>query len=338
MNPVRHKLAPDQILFREGDAQTSFFLLLQGVISLFRTADGRQIELTRAAQNSVVGDVGYFTSGPRSFSARAVTDCELIEFRFDDISTAMKTLPPWAALMLRNLGEKTQQHQKLQKSIHEESTGLTLDDILRVSLIVRSSLMTLTPDQTGQVAWESVREYARQTFGIGALKLEPVVRRLADRGWLDLKTETPEASTARNASSLAALATLQASSSQLARMAKFEEFIRTYRASNHSQVLEMTETDELLLRGLVMAGSATDIHAHHNGSVAVGLEAALAQVHALAGSERLRADQFDLLVARGIDLKKESTDRGVMISFQLAENREVLENWTVLTALLRRKL
>lgn len=318
MTPLRRKLAPNELLYREGDNPKSFFVILTGVISLFSEREGRTVERARLTNNAIVGDLAYFHPQPRTSSARAVVETEVVEFTYDQISADLKQLPGWLQLMLKTLGDQTTTLIRELKHHQGDSSGkLQADDVLRGSASLRLALDSL-PAEDGAWDWEKVREYAIQVFQFPVLKLEPIANAFIQIGWLKGKSENG--------------GLLQVAAPNTERIREFDEFVRFYRYSRGKRaVIEMTPTDLIAINALIdTAGGVTD---SYRGAAKVFLPDALAKAQSAAGGAGFRVDQFDLLIKRGLDIVTQSTENGLYVSFNLAEFEKVRDNWRVLLTL-----
>lgn len=74
------RLAPEQILFREGDVGTSMYIIVQGKIKIFNTSskgDEKTIAIFKSGDS--FGELALIDGEPRSASAKALSFCELIK-------------------------------------------------------------------------------------------------------------------------------------------------------------------------------------------------------------------------------------------------------------------
>lgn len=318
MNPQRRKLAPNDILYREGDTPNSFFVVLSGIISLYSERDGRTIERARLSTNAIVGDLAYHNPQPRTSSARAIVDSEVVEFPYDQITIDLKQLPGWAQLMMKTLGEQTTALTRELKQVQGESSGkLLIDDVLRGSATLRLVFETVKPEN-GAWDWEKVREYAVQVYQFPVLKLEPIAMAFIKAAWLQGRTEKGSL--------------LQITEPKKERIREFDEFVRYYRHSRSKRaVIEATPTDMIAITALIeTAGGQAD---SYRGAAKVFLPDALVKAQSLSGESGFRVDQFDLLIKRGLDIVTQSTENGLYVSFNLAEFESIRDNWRVLLSL-----
>lgn len=319
MIPIKRKLAPQDVLFKEGDASSSFFVILNGVVSLFNDRGGRSIEKARLSSNAVVGDLIFTHPQPRTTSARAITTCEIVEFPFDQINADLKTLPGWTQLLLRSLPDQLLSAQKDLKELkHDEDTGskFSADDLLRGIACLRIALASLEPED-GVWRWEKIREYALQVFQFPPLKLEPVIQALNEVNWIKTADHDGELTTVTTPEST--------------RLLEFENFVRHYRHSrNKRSMIEVNPTDFVILSSLVTAAEGK-IDA--KGSAHVQLSDALSIAQQMPNGGSVRVDQFDVLMAKGLDVSKTSTDSGLSLAFNYSELEKIRAYWQLLVNL-----
>lgn len=315
MNPVKRKLVPGDFLFMEGHASTSFFIVLSGVVSLSNERGGKLIESERVTANRIVGDLNFLSPQPRAHVAKAVSECELLEIPYAEIQGDLKSLPGWTQLMLKTLTERLRNAERELKShLAESSQGkLGPDEFLESVATLRTAFMSV-PQEDGAWSWEKIREYAVQVFQVPALKIEPVVGALQRVGWL--KT-TP------GAEGLEKLA-----EPNLQRILDFESFLRKFKSSRTKRgMVEVTDHDIAAVNGLV---GAADNVANAKGVATVSLSSALAIAKSDPFGKTFRVEHFDLLLEKGLDATKESSDGEVRLTFSLADMKTLRENWTVL--------
>ena len=103
ISPLVHErsLAKDTVLLRQDERGESIFLVATGSISVFRDdGDGAEVELAVLGPGETVGEMGYFSSGVRSASARARERTELLEIAFADVPRCLEAAPRVALPLL----------------------------------------------------------------------------------------------------------------------------------------------------------------------------------------------------------------------------------------------
>lgn len=74
-----------QPIIKEGDPGDSFFILVEGNVSVTREADGRTITLAQLRPGAVFGEMALISNAPRSATVTAQGDCDLVELKRADL-------------------------------------------------------------------------------------------------------------------------------------------------------------------------------------------------------------------------------------------------------------
>ncbi|MGB8509826.1 MAG: DUF1003 domain-containing protein [Pyrinomonadaceae bacterium] len=110
-------LKEGEILFRTGDLGESLFLVRTGEIELFvKDTAGQKIVLTVMKAGDFFGEIALLDSGPRSATACALADCELIELDRGDLLLLFERKPDAALSMLAAMGRMTRQADELLRT------------------------------------------------------------------------------------------------------------------------------------------------------------------------------------------------------------------------------
>ncbi|MCA1592928.1 MAG: DUF1003 domain-containing protein [Acidobacteria bacterium] len=127
------KLNEGETLFRTGDLGESLFLIRAGEVELFvKDTAGQKIVLTVSKAGDFFGEIALLDSGPRSATALALTECELIELDRGDLLLLFQRKPDAALSMLAAMGRMTRQADELlrtrvSRNVNDEmETHLTL--------------------------------------------------------------------------------------------------------------------------------------------------------------------------------------------------------------------
>ena len=82
------------VVFNEGEAGDSLYIVLSGKIKLGRrAADGRQNLVSIMGPSDMVGELSLFDPGPRTATATAVTDSRLARLRKSSLRPGSTTAP-----------------------------------------------------------------------------------------------------------------------------------------------------------------------------------------------------------------------------------------------------
>lgn len=93
-------------IFKEGDPGRDFYIVISGSVDIVRAqSDGSEREIARFVQGESFGEMDLIENSPRIASARAVSDCELLQFpgRGFTFDYVLKENPHISAKMLREI-------------------------------------------------------------------------------------------------------------------------------------------------------------------------------------------------------------------------------------------
>jgi CRP-like cAMP-binding protein len=92
------QLAAGSTLFKTGEPGDSLYIVRSGEVELFiKDTAGQKILLTIASPGEVFGELALLDRGPRTATALALTDCELLELDRDDLMRLFQKSPSCSA-------------------------------------------------------------------------------------------------------------------------------------------------------------------------------------------------------------------------------------------------
>lgn len=113
----RKSLAKGEVLFRTGDPGHAMYIVSRGEVEIFiKDHAGQKITLTEARPGDVFGELAMLDAGPRSASAVAAEDTELIELDREDLLLLVTKRPEAALHMLGAMGAMTRKADMLLRT------------------------------------------------------------------------------------------------------------------------------------------------------------------------------------------------------------------------------
>ncbi|MFP4163344.1 MAG: Crp/Fnr family transcriptional regulator [Chitinispirillaceae bacterium] len=110
---IRIVFSPGEYLFKQNDRSYDLFFILSGKVRIFKTEGDLDIELDRAGPGSVVGEVAFLDTGPRSASGVALVSTEVLCVPAHKQPLLMSAIPDWLSKIaivlskrLRDVGSK----------------------------------------------------------------------------------------------------------------------------------------------------------------------------------------------------------------------------------------
>ena len=113
----RQTLTAGQTLFQAGEPGDALYVVSHGDVELYvKDNVGQKITLTVAGRGDVFGEVSLLDEGPRTATAVAMTDCELIVLDREDLRLLFGKKPDAALHMLAGMGAMTRKADALLRS------------------------------------------------------------------------------------------------------------------------------------------------------------------------------------------------------------------------------
>ena len=111
------KVPADRTLFQAGDPGDSLFIVRVGEIELYiKDTAGQKIVLTTAQPGDMFGELAMLDSGPRTATALALTDTEVLVLDRDDLILLFQRKPEAALHMLASVGGLTRKADELLRT------------------------------------------------------------------------------------------------------------------------------------------------------------------------------------------------------------------------------
>src|SRR5436189_461829 len=111
------KLKAGETLFQAGEPGEALFIVRSGSIELFiKDTAGQKIVLTVAEEGDLFGELSLLDSGPRTATATALTDVELLVLDRDDLLLLFQKRPDAALHMLAAMSAMTRKADELLRT------------------------------------------------------------------------------------------------------------------------------------------------------------------------------------------------------------------------------
>ena len=106
-----------ETLFHAGDPGDSLFIVREGEVELFiKDTVGQKIVLTTAGPGDMFGELAMLDTGPRTATALALTDCDVLVLDRDDLVLLFQKKPDAALHMLAALSGLTRKADELLRT------------------------------------------------------------------------------------------------------------------------------------------------------------------------------------------------------------------------------
>ncbi|MCB0347359.1 MAG: cyclic nucleotide-binding domain-containing protein [Bdellovibrionales bacterium] len=95
-------LNPEEVLFNEGDAGDSVYIVKKGELVAFNETK----ELGKITTGEFVGEMAHFNGEPRSATVRSISHAELIQIPFGSLDVILFSKPAWSKALVRTLTKR----------------------------------------------------------------------------------------------------------------------------------------------------------------------------------------------------------------------------------------
>lgn len=186
---VTQSLKKGRHLFQEGEPGDRLYIVLSGKIKLTHASgDGRESLLMVLGPGDMFGELSLFDPGPRTSTAVAITDSDVVGLSHDDLEPWLMAHPEVAQSLLQALANRLRR------------TSEAMSDLVFVDVPgrVAKALMDLgekfgTDTNPGLlVRHELTQEELAQLVGASRETVNKALADFAGRGWIRLETRSVE--------------------------------------------------------------------------------------------------------------------------------------------------
>ena len=169
------KVSKDNIIFYEGDESKHLYLLVKGVIKLFKTSSShKEIVLKYFHDNELIGEVANFEDIPYPATAKAYSNIEILKIDFIKLKAIIVQNPNLSFNIQTSLIKKI---KNLENII---STNLVLDSKERVAKYIYNYADTFFVTKNIEIA---------EILGVSPETLSRILKFFKDHDIIDIKTK-----------------------------------------------------------------------------------------------------------------------------------------------------
>lgn len=170
---THHKVSKDNIVFYEGDEPKYLYLLVKGVIKLYKTSSShKEIVLKYFHENELIGEVANFENIPYPATAKAYSDVEFLKVDFEKLKEVIFLNPSLAFNIQTSLIKKI---KNLENII---STNLVLDSKERVAKYIYNHCDDFFETKNIEIA---------EVLGVSPETLSRILKFFKDNGIINIK-------------------------------------------------------------------------------------------------------------------------------------------------------
>ncbi len=182
MRPSR--LERGDILFHEGDDGDSLFVIAEGKVKLGRTSkDARENLVAILGPGEMFGELSLFDPGPRTMTATAVAETQLLALSNDALTAALAGQPDLGKALLAALAKRLRRtNQHLADLVFTDVPGRVAKALLELS-----SRFGRQVDEGILVAHDLTQEELAQLVGASRETVNKALADFVSRGWVRLE-------------------------------------------------------------------------------------------------------------------------------------------------------
>lgn len=200
--------APGDVLFHQGDAADSLFIIQKGQIRLYLPKGRGFVELAILRAGEVIGEMAYFDdkASRRSCSAAALVSTEVIEISFKAFGKTMSALNPWFKTIIHTLADRLRKTNDQVRKLENNSLVYGKDgrvseyeffhksDILRLLSLLYMGVKTHGEDKEThyEIHMKRLKFYMLDVFGISEVKFEQFFLMMEEADFLKLVPDEDE--------------------------------------------------------------------------------------------------------------------------------------------------
>jgi CRP-like cAMP-binding protein len=180
----RVDLSRGEVLFSEGDPGDRLYVITVGKVKLGRASgDGRENLLAVLGPGEMFGELSLFDPGPRTATATAVSDVQLVGLGNAELQTGLRSNPEVGKHLLQALA------QRLRRT-NESLADLVFSDVpgrVAKALLDLSRRFGKQTEQGVLVAHDLTQEELAQLVGASRETVNKALADFAGRGWIRLE-------------------------------------------------------------------------------------------------------------------------------------------------------
>ncbi len=179
------KIPKDHYLFREGDPSDTLYVIKSGKLAITKAKQNSEIVLAEVGPGAMVGEMAFFDNRPRSASARAVKDAEVICLPFKALHAQFQNFPEWCKAIMRTVNNHLREANARIKSLEKVDTDGEMFSPHQINKLI--SILNLVAAKYGkqtdeglQVPQNLLRTFTIQIFQEATHKMQKLMAYLEE--------------------------------------------------------------------------------------------------------------------------------------------------------------
>lgn len=179
------------MLFKAGDSSDGMYVIRKGELQVFLKQGEKEVVLAKIPAGSIVGEMSFFESKPRSASVKASLDSEVTLISNSDFSKLLKQIPKWFVTLMEALsGRLRSTNERLQKQ-EGLKTGPQVGPLYTTMKLLNILVLVWTKhgtkdDKTWALDLETLNRFTGEIFGESSDKMQKLLAALATQKLVSL--------------------------------------------------------------------------------------------------------------------------------------------------------
>ena len=95
-----------QVIFAEGEASSYLYIVVSGEVRIFKETKGKLMPITVVGPQDFIGELSMFNDEPRSATAIATKDSQLMLIKKTDIRKVLRSCPEWVSNIMITISDR----------------------------------------------------------------------------------------------------------------------------------------------------------------------------------------------------------------------------------------
>lgn len=95
-----------QVIFAEGEASSYLYIVISGEVRIFKETKGKLMPITVVGPKDFIGELSMFNDEPRSATAIATKDSQLMLIKKSDIRKVLRSCPEWVSNIMITISDR----------------------------------------------------------------------------------------------------------------------------------------------------------------------------------------------------------------------------------------
>ena len=316
-----------EALFKDGEKTQMLFLIQSGSVTLQLTRQKQNIELCTLGVNQIVGEHALWGVSVHPHSAIAHSETKVIELPVEAVKTQLETATQLQKFLIKGFSDKMKVVMKDLQSmkLERDNTPCPPDQTAKIFgavYHVAKSKGEAKPDGVVSVPWPIMKQYAQRIFLESPKRLEQATNVFVKLGTAKYEMAKPE----DNPEGPEEISVVNFKDLPL--VEQFFEFYQYYYFKGGKTELLKTDERVMNMLGALLELASTEQPDRHN-VVRLDYAKIIEKFKAALGIQ-LNNDHWTLFESKGLYVKRQSNDKGIILSFDVKEFERTAKIWRVL--------